>query len=110
MTTELEQLIATERRLDDVVSASDTGAARLIEEARVASEATKAARLAELAVACADVERRAAALRNEALAELEATSAREREVFDTLEEAAIDRLAEQVIDRVLRSLEEEVGR
>jgi hypothetical protein len=110
MQSGLDQLIAAEKRLDDVVAASKAAAEKLVEDAREKAAACAGTRREELERKSTEVKQRARADRDRAIAALEESARLECEVYDRLDDREIDRLAALMLERVLDSLKEEVDR
>jgi hypothetical protein len=106
----LEQLIAAEQRLDDLVVAGDHAARALVDKAKQDARAGSEKLVAAIAQRCLEIERRAVETREQALSRAEQQNQAERDVFDHLDEDTLEELAVMAIDRVLTSLEREVER
>jgi vacuolar-type H+-ATPase subunit H len=98
---ELERLIETERRLDDLLQQAREQAAAMVQEARDAAAQREAAVDAELAAAAGKAEATLAAERERVAAEI-VTAARDQVArYDGVDEPRVQAAARLVVERLL---------
>jgi vacuolar-type H+-ATPase subunit H len=98
---DLERLLETEARLEEMVRRAREEAARLVSEAQAAAQAREAALGAELEEAARRLEADIAAERARREQEIGSAARREAERFDRVPAERIGELARYVVDRVI---------
>lgn len=98
---ELERLIETERRLDDMLRQARDQAATIVQEGREAVARREAAVAAELAEAAARAEATHAAERERVAAEITAAARDQIARYDSVEEPRLQAAARLVVERLL---------
>lgn len=98
---ELEQLIATEQRLDDALRQARAEAARLVEEAKAASTRAEAAVAAEIKAAAAAMAVAAGTERREREAAIARETAEQVARYDGVPDTRIGALARDVVDQLV---------
>jgi hypothetical protein len=98
---ELERLIETERRLDDLLRLAREQAAAIVQEARDAVAQREAAVDAELAAAAGQAEATLAAEREQVAAEIAAAARDQVTRYDGVDEPRVQAAARLVVERLL---------
>ena len=98
---ELERLIETEQRLDDLLRQARDQAATIVQEAREAVAQREAAVVAELAEAAARAEATLAAERERVAAEITAAARNQIARYDGVEEPRLQAAARLLVERLL---------
>ncbi len=98
---ELERLIETEQRLDDLLRHARDEAASIVQDAREAVARREAAVVAELAAAAARAEATLAAERERVAAEITAAARDQIARYDGVEEPRLQAAARLVVKRLL---------
>jgi len=98
---ELERLIETERRLDDMLRQARAAAAAIVQQARDAVARREAAVAAELAAAAGKAEATLAAERERVAAEIAAAARDQIARYDGVDEPRVQAAARLVVERLL---------
>jgi hypothetical protein len=98
---DLDQLIATEQRLDESLRRARADAARLIEEAKEASRRAEAALAADIAAAAGAMAVAAATERREREAAIAREAAEQVARYDDVPATRIRALAQDVVDQLV---------